>query len=184
MHRCPVRLAVLLAVALIVCMGCGSEAVRGKAGVPNHTRADLSFIVGMGYFYERDVQIARIAAERGADRRVRDLGELIVARQSPELEQLKRWASRTFYTANIDLRMPAGYVDLATEERLLRQTGLVFDRDVLLTLASSQAGGVELARRYLADGPVFRPAQILAGSIQAAGIIQGSQIRQLAASVR
>lgn len=184
MQRCPVRLAVLLAVTLIVCMGCGSEAIRSKAGVPEHTREDLSFIVGMGYFYERDVQIGRIAAERGDDPQVRDLVRLIVARQSPDLEQLKRWSSRTFYTANIDLRTPAGYVDLATVERLQRQTGSSFDRDVLQALASSQAGGVEWARRYLADGPVFRPAEVLAGSIQAAGAVHVSQIRQLAASVR
>ncbi len=180
MHRIRARVVALSATVLVtsaVLGGCGSGDTE-----PTHNAADGIFIARMSMHHERAIEVGQLAADKGSDSRVRDFGRLIVSQQTPELKLLREWSRDVPLPANADMKSPDGYIDDAALARLQSETGVVFDRDMLLSSASSETGAASMSQQQLTSG-IYAPARKLATSIATAPTTQIPKLRELAAAL-
>ncbi len=173
----------LVSVAMAVMIGSGAAVACGSDdAAPDHTSADAVFIAAMQMHHQRAIEVGRLAADAGSDRRVREFGALIVSQQTPELTSLRGWARDIPARTDVAMSTPDGYIDDGTLARLRGERGVVFDRDVLLASAASETGAAAMARRELASGS-YEPARTLATSIATAPTSQIPKLKELAAAL-
>ena len=180
MHRIPARVLTAVVAALAVAgmlAACGADDTA-----PKHNDADIAFVAMMAAHHQRAIEVGQLAADKGSDQRVRDFGTLIVSQQTPELTSLRGWSKDFPVPPNFDMRMPDGFIDDAVLARLRSETGTTFDRDFLLSSASSETGAATMSQRELASG-VYDPARKLATSIATAPTTQIPKLRELAAQL-
>ncbi|WP_188487817.1 DUF305 domain-containing protein [Williamsia phyllosphaerae] len=168
--------------AAVLVTSAGLTACGSDDAAATHNDTDGLFISAMAMHHERAIEVGQLAANKGSDARVRDFGRLIVSQQSPELKALRGWSSEVPAPPNVDMGMPDGYVTDAELARLRGETGVTFDRDVLLASASSETGAAAMAQRELASG-IYDPARTLATSIATAPTTQIPKLHELAAQL-
>ncbi|MGJ0118757.1 DUF305 domain-containing protein [Williamsia sp. MIQD14] len=171
--------ALLTVIGAVLVSACGSD--PGPAATHNAT--DDAFVVAMARHHQRAIEVGQLAADRGTDRRVADYGRLIVSQQTPELQKLNGWSGHwALPSAAAGAAMPDGYITDAALAGLRAQSGVAFDRAVLLASADSETGAAAMAQRELASG-VYGPARELATSIATAPTTQIPNLRALAAQL-
>ncbi|MCX6471281.1 MAG: DUF305 domain-containing protein [Corynebacteriales bacterium] len=171
--------AVLAVIGVMLMAACGSD--PGPAATHNAT--DDAFVTAMARHHQRAIEVGQLAADRGTDPRVVDYGKLIVSQQTPELQKLNGWSGHwALPSAAAGEAMPDGYITDATLAGLRAQSGVAFDRAVLLASADSETGAAAMAQRELAAG-VYDPARELATSIATAPTTQIPKLRALAAQL-
>jgi uncharacterized protein (DUF305 family) len=190
------RLAVaLLATGLTVLAACGTSGPpsgSGPAAAPSSATAtptagatpvDAQFVLHMLPHHERALQVGALMAAQGSDPRVREVGQRIVAEQTPERDRLQSWVSALHLTPSPgDAAMASGYIDDATLARLRGESGAVLDRDALLSSANSETGAAEMSATEL-QGGTYAPARDLATAISTAPAGEIPQLRSLAAQL-
>jgi uncharacterized protein (DUF305 family) len=178
----PLRALALGLVALLVALtGCSG----GKdAATEGHNSADTAFVRDMLVHHGRALDLGRLAAARGTDSRVRAFGDRIVREQTPEHDHLQAWVTTLHLStdAATDRAMASGYVSDASYAALQKLSGSAFDMQVLLLSASSETGAVTMAEAELAGG-TYKPALMLAKSIDGAKGTEIPELRKLAQQV-
>ncbi|WP_308286209.1 DUF305 domain-containing protein [Actinomycetospora soli] len=130
--------------------------------------------------HERALQVGALMAAQGSDPRVREFGQRIVTEQTPERDRLQSWVTTLHLTESpSDATMASGYIDDATLARLHGETGTAFDRDALLSSASSETGAAQMSAVEL-QGSTYAPARDLATAISTAPAGEIPQLRYLA----
>lgn len=175
----PRPVAFLVPVA--VCLALTACSSSTTPSTPPANDADAAFVLHMLPHHQRALQVGQLAADRGTDPRVRDFGQRILREQTPEEQELSGWVGTLALTSTpADAGMADGYVDDAAYARLQAESGPTFDRDVLLSSASSETGAAAMAARELAGG-TYDPARQLARDIATAPTGEIPQLQALAA---
>lgn len=175
-------LATLLT-TLAVLAGCSSGGSSTAQPAPTSNDVDGAFVLHMLPHHQRALAVGRLALERGSDPRVRAFGQRILDEQTPEAQALAGWVSTLGLTPSpTDAATATGYVDDAALARLRTEAPPVFDRDVLLASADSEAGAATMARAELSGG-AYPPALELARNISTAPQGEIPQLRDLAAQL-
>ena len=181
----------LLVPALAALAACGtSRSPSGDGPAQSSTAApraatpvDSAFVLHMLPHHERALQVGALMAARGSDVRVREFGQRIVAEQTPERDRLQSWVTALHLTPSPgDAAMASGYIDDATLDRLRVESRTVFDRDALLSSASSETGAAQMSAIEL-QGGTYDPARNLATAISTAPGGEIPQLRSLAAQL-
>ena len=191
-HR---RLVVaLLAPVLGVAAACGTSpappasapstaAPPTPATAPGTTATDAAFVLHMLPHHERALQVGTLMANQGADPRVRAFGRQILAEQTPERDRLATWVTTLGLSPSpTDAAMADGYIDDAAFARLQGESGTTFDRDALLSSASSETGAAQMSAQEL-QGGTYAPARELAQGISTAPSGEIPALRGLAAQL-
>ena len=182
--------AVLLAPTVVVLAACGSggssgappsTAASAPAAAPGTTPTDADFVRRMLPHHDRALEVGALMAARGADPRVREFGQRIRTEQTPERDRLQSWVRTLGLTPQPgDAAMATGVIDDAALARLRGESGAAFDRDALLTSATSESGAADMSATELASG-TYPPARELARAISTAPAGEIPALRGLAA---
>lgn len=163
--------AVPVALGLVVILGaaCASDdpSLVGS-GAPSeesvaaasHNDADVSFAQSMVPHHEEAIDMARLANERAADQRVRDLAGRIEVAQAPEIEQMQDWlrvwgATAEGSTDGIDHGEAGSGSRMMSEEdmsSLRAMSGVEFDRMFVEMMIAHHQGAVAMALQEIAEG--------------------------------
>ena len=186
------RVAVLLLAPTVVGLAaCGADSpttpappsVPAAASAAGANAADTAFIRHMLPHHERALQVGALMAAQGADPRVRAFGRQILAEQTPERDRLTSWVATLGLTPTAaDSAMATGLIDDPAFTRLRGKSGTAFDRDALLSSATSETGAADMSATELAGG-TYGPARTLAQGISTAPTGEIPALRGLAAQL-
>ena len=199
----PARLAGALLAGALLLAGCGDDtgpaAHDGSAmghgdsspadgGQAPFDDADVTFARGMIPHHQQAVEMARLAASRAEDPRVRDLAERVEAAQQPEIETLSGWLDGWGADPGHDGDAmdgmdhgPGGMDGMMTADdlrALADATGAEFDRLFLEQMIAHHTGAVAMAETEIADGR-NPEAVTLAESIRDSQSTEIAEMRQL-----
>lgn len=138
----PALLALALAATVAAGYGAkGLPAPKGAAKVFNATDAD--FAAGMTPHHASGVELGRLAAERGVQPRIRELGREIIEAQTRELGILRRLLKS--FAAEPAVVEPIEERDMIDMERLRQAPGEHFDRMWLDVISGHHAAAIQMA---------------------------------------
>jgi uncharacterized protein (DUF305 family) len=161
------RMPVIAAIALILA-GCAGP--TGAAVPADHNPADVTFAQGMIPHHRQAIEMSRLAADRAASPRVKELAARIEQAQDPEIEQLtgmlETWgapapaASGEPGMAGMDhggsgpMSHPgtAGMMSDQQMRQIEQATGPEFDTLFLRMMVEHHRGAIEMAGVELAQG--------------------------------
>lgn len=179
-ERHPLRAFALVSAIFISFLGLsacgGSDKANGK-----HNQADIAFVQHMLPHHMHGVEMATLAAQKGATSQVKDLGRRIAAKQKQEIAlmqgYLKTWGAKT--------GPPAPAVKMSAEEaqlaKLKADTGAKFDRDFLMFMMDHHLSAIDMAQIEQTSGQ-DGSGKALATSIIATQEAKAKEMQQLLAS--
>ena len=139
------RLLPAVAALTLAVSGCGGDDDKNAAtdakGAYNQT--DAAFVASMIHHHEGGVELGKLAAEKGVDPRVKQLGEGIVEEQAKEIKTLERLLRET-KAPNI---MPAAIAerDKADMMALDAASGAMFDELWLDVISAHHSAAIQMA---------------------------------------
>jgi len=124
------------------------------AAATTHNAADITFAQDMIPHHQQAVQMARLAATRASDTRVRDLASRIEAAQDPEITTMTGWlntwgAQMPGDMAGMDA-MP-GMMSTASMNTLTAARGAAFDKTFLSMMIAHHTGALTVAKAALRE---------------------------------
>ena len=153
----------LTAVILAACGGTSSTSpgasmpMTGQStnGAMMHNAGDVTFAQAMIPHHQQAVQMAKLAATRASDTRVKDLAARIEAAQDPEITMMTGWMSNWGASMPSDMTgmdgMP-GMMSTADMTALTAASGTSFDKAFLTMMIAHHTGALDMAKTELASG--------------------------------
>ena len=152
----------LTAVTLAACGSTTSSTSPGasmpmtgsSSGAMMHNAGDVTFAQAMIPHHQQAVQMAKLAATRASDSRVKDLAARIEAAQDPEIMKMTGWMSSWGASMPSDMAgmdMP-GMMSTADMTALTAASGTAFDRPFLTMMIAHHTGALAMAQAELATG--------------------------------
>lgn len=152
----------LTAVTLAACGSTTSSTSPGasmpmtgsSSGAMMHNAGDVTFAQAMIPHHQQAVQMAKLAATRASDSRVKDLAARIEAAQDPEIMKMTGWMSSWGASMPSDMAgmdMP-GMMSTADMTALTAASGTAFDRTFLTMMIAHHTGALAMAQAELATG--------------------------------
>ena len=152
----------LTAVTLAACGSTTSSTSPGasmpmtgsSSGAMMHNAGDVTFAQAMIPHHQQAVQMAKLAATRASDSRVKDLAARIEAAQDPEIMKMTGWMSSWGASMPSDMAgmdMP-GMMSTADMTALTAASGTAFDRTFLTMMIAHHTGARAMAQAELATG--------------------------------
>ena len=152
----------LTAVTLAACGSASSTTSPGasmpmtgsSSGAMMHNTGDVTFAQAMIPHHQQAVQMAKLAATRASDSRVKDLAARIEAAQDPEIMKMTGWMSSWGASMPSDMAgmdMP-GMMSTADMTALTAATGTAFDKAFLTMMIAHHTGALAMAKIEMASG--------------------------------
>ena len=152
----------LTAVTLAACGSTTSSTSPGasmpmtgsSSGAMMHNAGDVTFAQAMIPHHQQAVQMAKLAATRASDSRVKDLAARIEAAQDPEIMKMTGWMSSWGASMPSDMAgmdMP-GMMSTADMTALTSASGTAFDKAFLTMMIAHHTGALAMAQAELATG--------------------------------
>lgn len=136
-------------------------------GAMMHNAGDVTFAQAMIPHHRQAVQMAKLAATRASDSRVKDLAARIEAAQGPEIMKMTGWLATWGAAMPSDMTgmdgMP-GIMSTADMAALTAASGAAFDKAFLTMMIAHHTGALAMAKTELASG-TDADAKALAQSI-------------------
>lgn len=183
-----------LALTLTGCSGSGQD-TASPASAPSagstataHNDADVAFVRDMTPHHEGAVAMAKLADERAASPRVKDLAGRIAAAQGPEIDRMQDMAKAWNVEIGGSGKHGGGHGsghgggadgDAAALEPL---RGAPFDREFLRRMVAHHEGALPMATAELEDGESV-PAKELASEILEAQRAEIAEMKALLATL-
>jgi len=160
------------AAILVITAGCGGEEA-GSAATPEstttapttesttsteHNDADIAFAQMMIPHHQQAVDMAKMAAEKAGDQKVKDLASRIEGAQDPEIRQLtgmlQQWGAPTESSDMPGMDHGSGDGMMTDDQmaQLDQATGAAFDTMWLQMMIEHHQGAVTMAKTELAQG--------------------------------
>ncbi len=157
-------LTLVLTALTITVAGCGGDDGDGApAGTkPEFNATDAAFSSSMLPHHEAGVALGMVAAEKGVNPQIRQLGEAIVEEQSREAKTLERFM-REFDAAPI-MSAPIDQRGMMDMQALMQASGREFDRLWLDVISAHHGAAIQMAQ-IEAPGGASPEAKKLAQSI-------------------
>lgn len=147
--------------------------------VSTYNGADVTFMQAMIVHHAQALQMARIAAERATDERVRALAQRIDVAQTGEINQIRGWLSQrklpTADPAHDHATMPGMQTD-ADLAALAAAAGAQLDRRFITMMSAHHRGGIAMARTVLTGGTDQAVNELAADVV----VEQDAEIRRMA----
>ena len=168
MNKRTLALVVAVPIIFLTLTACGSSSTTSSAGsssmpMPSHrtsaamlhNAADIKFAQDMIPHHKQAVDMAKLAATRASDSRVKALASRIEAAQDPEVMKMTGWLDTWGATMPADMTgmdgMP-GMMSTADMKRLTAATGARFDKRFLTMMIAHHTGALTTAKAELTDG--------------------------------
>lgn len=176
------KLGLLVAVMalMITISGCGGDDEGSAAAQPDFNQTDAAFAAAMRPHHKSGVELGMLAAEKGVNPQIKQLGQDIVDEQSRESKTLEGFV-RDFDAAPI-MSKPIEARDMMDMKALRRASGERFDRLWLDVISAHHAAAIQMAQ-IEAAGSKSRQATKLAASIVRSQSAQLTQFNELIAQV-
>jgi uncharacterized protein (DUF305 family) len=168
MNKRTLALVAALPVAVLILNACSgsstASADRGTtmrtpshstSGARMHNEADISFAQAMIPHHRQAVDMAKLAADRASDPRVKDLAVRIEAAQDPEVTKMTGWLDTWGAAMPADMTgmdgMP-GMMSSADMKALSAAKGSAFDKRFLTLMIAHHTGALTMAQGELTEG--------------------------------
>ncbi len=176
-------MALLAALLIVALTGACSDGGTSSAG--EHNKADVKFATDMIPHHAQAIEMAKFAATRASDPKVKSLAEKIEKAQDPEIKTmsgwLKSWGEKVPTTdgahggGHESMDMP-GMMSAGQMAALEKLSGPAFDRMFLQMMTEHHEGAIEMAKTEQKDGK-SPDAKALAAEIEKA---QTAEIKEMA----
>ncbi|WP_149204890.1 DUF305 domain-containing protein [Actinotalea subterranea] len=134
-----------------------------------HNDADTQFAQMMIVHHEGAIEMAELAAEKGASPEVRELGERIAGAQGPEIDLMTSWLQA--WDEELPSETDMGGMDHGSMEmdgmdqeavmsELTTLSGSDFDRRFLELMTDHHRGAIEMAEEHRAEGENAEAVQL------------------------
>jgi uncharacterized protein (DUF305 family) len=166
---------------------CGDDDSAGLASQQNEAfnPADVMFAQMMIPHHRQAVEMAKLAASRAKDARVKKLAAQIAAAQQPEIDIMTSWLTSWHkpMDANVMAGMDPGMdmhgmADDAAMKKLSNASGAAFDRQFLALMVVHHQGAIEMAKTEIVGGK-FPAAVALAKEIKKAQAAEIARMKKL-----
>lgn len=127
---------------------------QGTNSSKMHNAGDVTFAQAMIPHHQQAVQMAKLAATRASDSRVKDLAARIEAAQDPEIIMMTGWMSSWGASMPSDMAgmdMP-GMMSTADMTALTAASGTAFDKAFLTMMIAHHTGALTMGQAELATG--------------------------------
>lgn len=155
MKRLLTLLATLL--TLTIAVACGTN--EPQASSPSHNEADVTFATDMIPHHGQAITMAKLAATRASNPKVKSLAQRIEEAQDPEIKTMSGWLrSWGEDVPPVDMGSMAGHGSMpgmmSAEQMaaLTKAKGAEFDRMFLMMMIAHHQGAVEMAKTEQKDG--------------------------------
>jgi uncharacterized protein (DUF305 family) len=165
MNKRTLALIAAIPVTAVILAACGSTsstnpgasmpmAAQSTNSAMMHNAGDVTFAQAMIPQHQQAVQMAKLAATRASDSRVKDLAARIEAAQGPEVTMMTGWMSSWGASMPSDMAgmdMP-GLMSVTDMAALNAASGTAFDKAFLTMMIAHHTGALAMAKTELASG--------------------------------
>lgn len=166
MNKRTLALITATPLTVLVLAACGSTsstspgssmpmAGQSSTGAMMHNAGDVTFADAMIPHHQQAVQMAKLAATRASDSRVKYLAARIEAAQGPEITMMTGWLTSWGLAMPSDMTgmdgMP-GMMSTADMSALTAASGTAFDKAFLTMMIAHHTGALTMAKTELASG--------------------------------
>jgi uncharacterized protein (DUF305 family) len=137
-----------------------ASSTTSTSAAAEHNDQDIAFAQGMVPHHQQAIDMAKMAAEKGTDPKVKDLASRVQNAQDPEIQQLngmlERWGAPTTGSSmpGMDHGGMSGEGMMTDEQmqQLEQATGADFDRMWLTMMIEHHQGAVAMAKTEVEQG--------------------------------